>query len=266
MPTPPHFPEETAAVYAILKQQARTIAVRQPIPDFYRIYENDWTRARRRLDHDPLLLDLHAFVQERLDDDFGHGIGHAVKVATDAGTLSLIEGRRAGYAAQRVQRISLVCQAAGLLHDIHRKRAGHAFEGARFARQALTAFAFTPPEIEDISYAIGSHEAFQQIEAPPTEAAGFLSDCLYDADKFRWGPDNFTDTLWDMVAFYNPSLADFVARYPGGMQRLEEIKGTFRSHTGKAYGPQMIDYGIAIGQELMAFILTEFTHMLGQNP
>jgi hypothetical protein len=57
-----------------------------------------------------------------------------------------------------------------------------------------------------------------------------------------------------------------VAHYPGGMQRLEEIKGTFRSHTGKAYGPQMIDYGIAIGQELMAFILTEFTHMLGQNP
>ena len=266
MLTPPHFPEETAAVYAVLKQQARTIAARQPVLDFYRVYANDWTRARRRLDQDPLLVALRAFVQERLENDFGHGIGHALKVATDAGTLSLIEGRRAGYAARRTTRISMVCQAAGLLHDIHRKRANHALEGARFARQALTAFAFSPREIEGICYAIGNHEAFQQIKIPPTETAGFLSDCLYDADKFRWGPDNFTDTLWDMVAFYNPSLADFVARYPGGMQRLEEIKRTFRSHTGKAYGPQMIDYGIAIGQELMAFILTEFTHMLGQSP
>ena len=65
-----------------------------------------------------------------------------------------------------------------------------------------------------------------------------------------------------MVAFFNPSVADFVIRYPGGMQRLEEIKATFRSHTGKKYGPQMIDFGIIIGQELMTVILTEFNHML----
>ena len=215
------------------------------------------------LDHDPLLLALRAFVQDRLEDDFGHGIGHALKVSADAGALSIVEGRRAGFSERRIQRIRLVCQSAGLLHDIHRKLANHAAEGARFARQALAAFAFTSREIEDICYAIGSHEAFQQIEPPPTETAGLLSDCLYDADKFRWGPDNFTDTLWDMVAYYNPPLADFVARYPGGMQRLEEIKGTFRSYTGKKYGPQMIDYGIAIGKELMSFILTDFTHMLG---
>ena len=158
-----------------------------------------------------------------------------------------------------------MCQAAGLLHDIHRKLANHAVEGARFARQALAGYAFSPREIDDICYAIGNHEAFQQIKSPPSASARFLSDCLYDADKFRWGPDNFTDTLWDMVAFYNPTLADFVARYPGGMKRLQEIKATFRSHTGKEYGPQMIDYGIAIGEELMTFILTEFTPLLGQS-
>jgi len=263
MHAPPHFPDETAAVYAILKQQARTIAAQQPIPAFYRVFERDWSCALRGLEHDRLLRELRAFVQERLEDDFGHGMGHALKVATDAGTLAIIEGRRAGYAEQRIQRIRLVCQAAGLLHDIRRKLANHAAEGARFARQALAAFAFSPREIAEICYAIRNHEAFQPIKRPPTATAGFLSDCLYDADKFRWGPDNFTDTLWDMVAFYNPSVADFVARYPGGMQRLEDIKGTFRSHTGKQYGPQMIDYGIAIGKELMAYILTEFNHMLG---
>ena len=263
MPTPPNLPEETAAIYAILKQQARAIAARQPLPKFYQVFKSDWTRAMQALDHDPLLLELRAFVQDRLENDFGHGIGHALKVAADAGTLSIIEGRRAGYTAQHIQRIRLICQAAGLLHDIRRKLANHAAEGARFAHQALATFAFTPREIEEICYAIRNHEAFQPIKSPPTETARFLSDCLYDADKFRWGPDNFTDTLWDMVAFYNPSVADFVARYPGGMRRLEEIKGTFRSHTGKQYGPQIIDYGIDIGKELMSFILTEFTHMLG---
>ena len=259
---PPQYPDETAAVYAILKQHARTIAARQPVPDFYQKHAGDLALAHRRLDHDGLLLELRAFVGERLEDDFGHGIRHALKVAADAGALSLIEGRRAGHPEQLLQRLSLVCQAAGLMHDIHRKLAHHAIEGARFARQALTAFVFSPQEIEEICYAIRSHEAFQRITAPPTETACFLSDCLYDADKFRWGPDNFTDTLWDMVAFYNPSVADFVARYPGGMKRLEQIKGTFRSHTGKKYGPQMIDYGIAIGKELMVVILTDFNHML----
>lgn len=259
---PPQSQEETAAVYAILKQKAREIAARLPMPDFYRDNADDLAWARRRLDQDPLLEELRAFVTERLDDDFGHGIGHALKVAADAGALSLIEGRRAGHPEARIQRVSLISQAAGLMHDIHRKHKDHAIAGARYAREALPAFAFKAGEIDDVCYAIRNHEAFQQITAPPTDTAGFLSDCLYDADKFRWGPDNFTDTLWDMVAFFNPSLADFVARYPGGMRRLEQIKATFRSQTGKKYGPQMIDFGITIGKELMTVILMDFNHML----
>lgn len=261
---PPHFPEESAAVYAVLRQKARDIAARLPVADFYREHAESLARARRHLDRDPLLLDLRSFVTERLDDDFGHGIQHALKVAADAGALSLIEGRRAGHPQARLQRICLICQAAGLMHDIRRKARNHAVEGARYARKALVAFDFRSGEIEAICYAIRSHEAFQEIKTPPTAAACFLSDCLYDADKFRWGPDNFTDTLWDMVAFFNPSVADFVARYPGGMARLEQIKTTFRSATGKRYGPQMIDFGIDIGKELMAFIRTEFNHTVAR--
>jgi hypothetical protein len=259
---PSHYPDEAAAVYAVLRQRARKIAACLPLPDFYREHTDSLARSRHGLDHDPMLLELRAFVAERLDDDFGHGIRHALKVAADAGALSLIEGRRQGYSQQRLDRISLICQAAGLIHDIRRKERSHAIEGARFARKALMAFALRSGEIEAICYAVRSHEAFQRIKTPPTPAACFLSDCLYDADKFRWGPDNFTDTLWDMVAYYNPPVAEFVARYPGGMARLEQIKTTFRSPTGKKYGPQMIDLGLGIGRELMSFILTEFSHML----
>jgi len=260
--TPPHLPEESAAIYAILKRKAREIAACLPEADFYRDHAGEVARACRQLDQDPLLLELRAFVSERLDDDFGHGIEHALKVAADAGALSLIEGGRCGHSLRYAQRTSTICQAAGLMHDIHRKRKNHAIEGARFAREALAAFTLDTTEIDAICAAIRNHEAFQRIEAPPTALAGLLSDCLYDADKFRWGPDNFTDTLWDMVSFFNPALADFVARYPGGMARLEEIKVTFRSHTGRKYGPQMIDLGIGIGKQLMTVILTEFNHML----
>ena len=131
---PPHLPDEAAAVCAILKQKAREIAAGSPLPDFYRAHADDIACARGYLNHDPLLMELRVFVAERLEDDFGHGMKHALKVAADAGALSLIEGRRAGYAETRIQRISIVSQAAGLLHDIHRKQKDHAVEGARYAR------------------------------------------------------------------------------------------------------------------------------------
>ena len=85
-----------------------------------------------------------------------------------------------------------------------------------------------------------------------------LSDCLYDAEKFRWGPDNFTDTVWDMVAVHNPPLSDFIKYYPRGMRGIEKIKTTFRTATGKIYGPQFIELGITIGNMLYRTILDEF--------
>jgi hypothetical protein len=42
------------------------------------------------------------------------------------------------------------------------------------------------------------------------------------------------------------------------MALLKKIRGTFRSRTGRRYGPQFIDMGIAIGEELYQVILTDF--------
>ena len=151
---PPHLPDEAAAVYAILKQKARELAARLPLPDFYRAHADDLACARHFLNHDPLLLELRGFVVERLEDDFGHGMKHALKVAADAGALSLIEGRRAGYAETRIQRISIVSQAAGLLrvrHDVGRERGlTRAFRAVNFhdstARQSPDAERNVEPE------------------------------------------------------------------------------------------------------------------------
>ncbi len=253
---------EMGLVYAILRDHARRIADRLPTADFYRIHSREIERSQENLVGDDLLADMRALVRSTIENDFGHGLAHAHKVAEDAGALVLIECCRHKLDSASTERKLLVVQTAGLLHDMRRKEKQHAAAGAVFAREVLAGFAFTQQEVGEICYAIRNHEAFQRVQPPPSNQAALVSDCLYDADKFRWGPDNFTDTLWDMVTFYNPPLSAFVARYPGGMQKLEEIKATFRSVTGQRYGPQMIDFGISIGRALMNRIRTEFTHLL----
>jgi hypothetical protein len=65
-----------------------------------------------------------------------------------------------------------------------------------------------------------------------------------------------------MVSYVNPPLAKFMDGYPRGMEKLETIKKTFRTATGKKYGPQFIDLGLAIGEELYHVIKTEFSGYL----
>ena len=123
----------------------------------------------------------------------------------------------------------------------------HAVKGAEFTQKLLRDFPMSSQEVTDVCRAIKNHEAFKQDMEIDSPEGKLISDCLYDADKFRWGPDNFTDTLWEMVSYLNPPLETFLAHYPRGMQGLERIKQTFRSRTGRQYGPRFIDIGLAIG-------------------
>jgi hypothetical protein len=119
-----------------------------------------------------------------------------------------------------------------------------------------------PDEIEDISRAILNHEAFKSPVAIKTPEGVLVSNCLYDADKFRWGPDNFTDTLWSMVIFFKIPVSKFMDLYHQGIEKIANIKYTFRTGTGKQYGPQFIDLGLAVGEELFQIINTEFAHLI----
>jgi hypothetical protein len=46
------------------------------------------------------------------------------------------------------------------------------------------------------------------------------------------------------------------------MEKLKTIKTTFRTATGKKYGPQFIDLSLAIGEELFGVIKSEFSRYL----
>jgi hypothetical protein len=249
-------------IYHQIRQRARQIILRHPPPDFYHDHSRAYEASRQFFDGDRVIKKLHAFVAATLEDDFGHGLLHAVKVSHDAGTLMMIEARKSGYDEDLLSRLVCLVQAAGLLHDIKRKKKDHAYHGAVHAKKLLKKYPFSAEEIKDICAAIQNHEAFKapvKTEAPEGE---LVSNCLYDADKFRWGPDNFHDTLWDMVSYFNPPLAKFMDGYTQGMEKLATIKTTFRTATGQKYGPQFIDLGLAIGEELYNVIKTEFSGYL----
>jgi hypothetical protein len=249
-------------IYARLRERARQIVAGLPPPDFYREHQPAATYARQFLKNDPLLIELRQFVSDNLANNFGHGLAHAIKVTEDAGTLMHIEGQASGYSRVKLARRMSIVQCAGLLHDIKRKKKDHAQLGAEHARKVLKNYPLEPGEIDDVCRAIQNHEAFKDGISIESAEGLLISDCLYDADKFRWGPDNFTHTLWDMISVYNPPLDKFMARYPKGMAGLEKIKATFRSQTGKKYGPQFIDLGLAAGRKLHDVILSEFAEYL----
>lgn len=244
--------------YLGLRERARQIVSRLPEPDFYRQEAAALHLSESIFETAPLVAELRRSVAGLLEDDFGHGMLHARKVAVEAGALVHIEGRAGGMPERALTRRVCLAHCAGLLHDIQRKQPNHAEESARHAQRLLSARPLTQGEIADICIAIRNHEAFKPTWAVETREAALLSDCLYDADKFRWGPDNFTDTLWAMTVFKRPSREEFMRRFPRGMESLARIKTTFRTAAGKKYGPQFIDLGIAAGKALCRLMADEF--------
>jgi len=249
-------------IYARIRQRARQIVSQYPLPDFYQDHSLANELSLQYLETNAFTEKLRSFVAEHLEDDFGHGIEHSLKVAIDAGALMIIENKLAGRSDNFINQRVIIVQCAGLLHDIQRGYENHAVKGAAYARKVLQVFPFKAHEVDDICRAIRNHEAFKKTVKARTSEGALVSDCLYDADKFRWGPDNFTDTVWAMVSFSNIPVAQFMDFYPEGMEKLSSIKHTFRTNTGKKYGPQFIDLGLAIGKELFDVIQTEFAYLL----
>ncbi len=247
--------------YRRLKKRSREIVLQLPAPHFYADFQWAHKQSKEFFETNPIIIELTDVVTSRLEENLGHGIHHAIKVTLDAGTLMIIEGSHLGYDPALLTRQLLRVQSAGLLHDISRTEKDHAKRGAEKARKILTAFTFGPEELSDICRAILNHEAFTESVPSPTALGDLISNCLYDADKFRWGPDNFFYTIWDMVESAKIPISSFVAHYPKGMATLKKIRGTFLTKTGKKYGPDFIDIGIAIGNELYRIMKTEF-HLL----
>lgn len=231
-------------------EQARSLSIRIAAelgsPRFYLHHHREMERSRRLFDHAPMVSQCLGIVAA-YGDCYGHGLLHVRKVAVDTGAIILTELNSVPLAAD-AERLVLLAHLAGLLHDIKRAEKDHARAGAREASGILADFALTRSECSAITRAIANHEAFQIPEALADPADQFLSDALYDADKFRWGPDNFTETLWAMLDSRKASLTAVLPHFPRGMEALRRIRETFRTPTGREYGPDFIDLGMEVGR------------------
>lgn len=229
---------------------AERFAVEAGVPIFYLEGEKAVGTSRELLLSEVMARDAVRIISSQ-DDPIGHGLIHVQKVAVDAGAIVLLEDRRS-WSDEELRRITLLAHLAGILHDIRRTERHHAQRGAEEAERVLGTFALDEKERGAITLAIRNHEAFQPHEVPEDPAARLISDALYDADKFRWGPDNFTETLWAMLLPRRIPLQVVLPRFLQGLDSLRRIRETFRTETGRRYGPDFIDRGLVIGHKLYA--------------
>ena len=242
--------EDSREQYRHAKEIARRITGEVGEPSFY-------SEQKRAVETSDRAFRDHPLVVQALNvlgtdpDRKGHGLSHITKVAVDAGAIILVE-REQVDAPDRVFRLVALAHVAGVLHDIKREEKDHARKGAEEAGRLLLDFDLSKGERSAIVDAITNHEAFRPVLPLNHPDWQLLSDVLYDADKFRWGPDNFSEMLWDMVSRRNVPLSAVLGRFLKGMEGVGRIRDTFRSNTGRHYGPDFIDRGMEIGRRLYA--------------
>jgi hypothetical protein len=151
-----------------------------------------------------------------------------------------------------LERLTESAVIAGLLHDIKRREEDHAVRGSIEAERILVELGIDRRYREYIVYAIRNHEAFKTTCDLGDQAGCMVSDALYDADKFRWGPENFTATLWIMVDDRGTTPERLHGVFQEKMKGIERIKQTFRTATGRQFGPEIIDQGLTIGNAIYA--------------
>ncbi len=252
-------------IYGEMIAASREIAASFPLPRFYTRC-SQWIHLSRSLFfQDGKVSRCRAFVRQELKNNYGHGIDHAEKVAVEAGALAGIEGLRLPLQESAQHRAEILAQMAGLLHDLRRGERDHAQSSASAAGKILRDFSLHPEDEQIIVEAIANHEAFVEPKRIDSTLGQMISDVLYDADKFRWGPDNFTVTLWEMLRFSHAPMARIIRRFPAGMKGIARIKDTFRTHTGREYGPEFIDLGLAIGEKIYQFLQGRFSTELDRE-
>jgi hypothetical protein len=252
-------------IYEEMIAASRDIAASFPQPSFYVCCREPLHLSRSLFNEDAQVMKCRALALNELKDDLGHGIDHSEKVALEAGALAYIESEKLSLEESLRREACLLAQIAGLLHDVRRNEKDHAKAGASSASRILQEFFIFSEKEGFIVQAIANHEAFVEPKRIYSPVGQMISDALYDADKFRWGPDNFTHTLWRMLRSSRAPIAPLIRRFPKGLEGISGIKETFRTETGKIYGPEFIELGLKIGEKIYRFLGERFSEELKQE-
>jgi hypothetical protein len=233
-----------------IRIKAKEISSGSPVPGFYTERKKELSAAENISSSSSEINFAKSIVGGR-GGVLGHGFRHAEKVAIDAGAIIYCEH---GF-GDRSDILAGNAIISGYLHDIRRDEKDHPRKAAGEVRE-LFRNRIDPERLDMISFAISNHEAFREHDKIDNEDFMLCAGALYDADKFRWGPDNFTDTIWDMAKVMKISLEALMTGYERGINGIIRIKSTFRTETGKKYGPDIIDAGLKIGEELYKYYVS----------
>jgi len=245
-------------IYEEMIATSKAIAAAFLPPRFYSCCAESLEFSRSIFAEDQRVVTCREIAYQELRNNFGHGMDHAEKVAVEAGALAAIEGARLSLKDSSRREVNTLAQIAGLLHDLRRGEKDHAQASALAAASLLEELGLSPGQSRHIVEAIANHEAFVEPKKIDSAVGQMISDALYDADKFRWGPDNFTLTLWQMLRFSQAPVVRLIPRFPKGMKGIARIKDTFRTEAGKIYGPEFIDLGLAIGERIYQYLQQRF--------
>jgi hypothetical protein len=234
--------------YLEAKKLSERIAAEIEPPRFYVDKKKEVEASQRIFENHPI-VHVGLRIVEEVANRYGHGLSHVRKVAVDAGALVMIEREGLGLEGN-MKRTVLLAHLAGILHDIKRQEPEHAKRGAEEAGKVLKAFHLKEVERKAIMQAILNHEAFKPAKPLYDPTLQLVSDTLYDADKFRWGPDNFTETVWMMLAPMKVPISALLDHFVPSLKGIERISKTFRTPTGREYGPDFISRGLEIGKRL----------------
>ncbi len=236
-------------IYPALKEKAAAVARQIGPPLFYRTHKKELDRSLRSFSESKVILRCRSYLDESKLHP-AHGIQHGEMVALEAGAILEIESASILRRPERTEELILCAQIAGLFHDIKRSEEDHTIKGSKETEKILSDFDLDDKYKRYISAAIRNHEAFKEVISSENEEAKLISDSLYDADKFRWGPDNFTTTLWLIMECSRISAKTLYSNFLEKMEGVGKIKNTFRTETGRIFGPEFIDLGINIGNEI----------------
>ncbi|WP_461210544.1 HD domain-containing protein [Desulfocurvus sp. DL9XJH121] len=231
-----------------MKREAKALLAEHEPPGFYDEYSEEIAYAHSTFFDHPLIIRLREDVIPFIYDDYGFGVDHSKKVAIDAAAIVLHQTRLRGEALARDY--ALLAMMAGLLHDVCRLESDHAKSAAELAGKLLEGYPLDHEDLERIAFAVRDHENPAPTGGGDDHVARLLADALYDADKFRWGPDHFSTTLWELCEYNEISPAEIVDRFPQGIGKIMEIAPTFRTPEGRKYGAQFVEMGLELGGEL----------------
>jgi hypothetical protein len=68
-----------------------------------------------------------------------------------------------------------------------------------------------------------------------------------------------------MLRFSRAPMVRLIHRFPKGMKGIARIKETFRTPSGKTYGPEFIDLGLRIGEKIYQFLQERFAEELSRE-